>query len=203
MKFINWNKDTGVFKFGQKYLNFEIKYKIKRDLVAWLSNDQGLNQMCTSPGKAKEFAEEDLRERLIKYYKEQLLNYKEIVDVPYDKIYHIVFLIPVRRWVRIGNIKNEESAKIQYKIGDVIVNTTVEQVSQCHWIMTIRDKDGEQLYQWHYLSFRAAKRSGIKYTRQYMVDEIGKCIVEMNSLADTISHTDKGWGESDGYCKQD
>lgn len=194
MNFINWRNNRGLFRLGRKYVDFNIEYRIdKDDVVVWLKNNKGLEQICTSLKQAKDFAEDDMRRRLIEYYKNELIKYKEIINISYDQIYKLVSLIPVKRWVRFGDINKEESAVIEYKIGEVKLITTVKQLDDKHWLMYIMDKDNNKLFQQYYLSFRAAKRSGIKYTRSLMVDEIGRCITEMIDIANIINNTDKGW----------
>lgn len=194
MNLIHWNGRKGLYRFVSNYLSFNIIYNIKvNDMITWLDNDRGLHKLCTSVGKAKEDAEEDLRINLINYYADQLRLYSDIVGLTYEEVCRDVMLSEARRWTRIGDVENEFSAEMHYKLGNVFVYTTVRQSRFNKWHLRITDRSGYPIYQDDYLSFRAAKRSGLKYTRKFFSDMLGTLIEEMNILCNIIKSTNKGW----------
>lgn len=196
MQLVKWNNEYGVFDLIGSYLFYSARFKIVKDDVTWLiDSHNGDKHMCTSPGKAKELADDITRKNLIELYQEQLLIYKDFINMSYSQLEAWVYQLPVRRWYRFKG-ELEDNAECKYELGHVRVYAKVTQLEPLLWRLELLDNNHYPTWRSDaYTTFRAAKHSGIKYLRLYFVHEIGVFINEMISLASTIGQTKNGWEE--------
>ena len=196
MQLVNWNNDYGVFDVIGRYIQFSTRYKIVKEDVVWLIDvDEDDKIMCTSFRKAKELADDITRRKLINLYQDQLLIYRDFINMSYSQLEAWVYQLPVKRWERFQG-EYPDNVECKYELGKVIVYARITQLEKLLWRLELIDNN--KMITWRsdaYTTFRAAKHSGIKYLRLYFVNHIGILINEMMSLANTISQTDNGWDE--------